>query len=252
MTFVFEACELPFGTVTADYASCIDGLLQANDLTHLPLWDRCMLAVVLPVVLQRRKAAADAVAASSSTQPRQQTVSTNSGSQQMNPSKQAQDGGDLADAAEDHPIVSPNAPPASTVAATVSDVEVALTIVRQLDELEVVYDSIVSRRKAQQTAAHELTASASPAMGTCATDAAADAGARQPKTSEEVMMEDLLQERFSETAPYLVDSDDESVERAREEGDVVDIAMCFTTRGESLGIGSSAVFGGHGYHPPSH
>lgn len=61
-------------------------------------------------------------------------------------------------------------------------------------------------------------------------------------------MEQLLQERFSETAPYLPDSDDESGERASAQ-DVVDVAMSFTTRGESLGIGSAAVFGGHGYHP---
>ncbi|KPA77508.1 hypothetical protein ABB37_06893 [Leptomonas pyrrhocoris] len=248
MTFVFEACELPFDAVTEAYARHLDDLLPTHDLTHLPLWDRCMLAAVLPVVLQRGQAVVGVDPSG-----RQDASSRNNGNSNNNSREEADacasahDGGDVADAAADQQIASsqrnalrrPDSPSGlPAAAATLSDIEVALIIVRQLDELEVVHDTIVSTRKAQQSTADELTAS--DAVGT-----------RQPqKTSEDIMIEQLLQERFSETAPFLPDSDDESGERASEaDASVVDVAMCFTANGESLGIGSSAVFGGHGYHP---
>jgi hypothetical protein len=251
MTFVFEAGELPFATVSEDYASRIDGLVRAYDLAHLPVWDRCMLVAVLPVVLQRRQAVAMAVAASLSnaTEGRNSNINNND-----NNSSSLSEGGDVADAAEDilavqqqqlqataHPpergsaSLDPTSHTSAAADATLSDVEVALTIVRQLDELEVVYDSIVSTRQAGRDGGADSASSKQPA-----------------KTSEEILMEQLLQERFSSFAPYLRvgdNDDDESGERASEEGDVVDVAMCFSARGESLGIGSAAVFGGHGYHP---
>ncbi|KAK7196984.1 hypothetical protein NESM_000641800 [Novymonas esmeraldas] len=197
MTFVFEARRLPFASVSETYATRLQPLLALHALEGLPLWDRCMLAAVLPVVQQR------------------------------------------------HADVQP---------AREEDVAIALSIVRGLDELEVVFDSIVSTRAELHEQRQPLTSEAS-----------ADARRRSqpPKTSEEILLEQLLQERFSDTAPYLRESSssnssssgsggaetEEPGEEEEEAGTVVDVAMCFTAAGESLGIGSANVFGGHGYHP---
>ena len=251
MTFVFEAHELPFNAVTDEFARKINDLITAYDLGHLPLWDRCMLAAVLPVVLQRRQGMTAAE------QPDDEVRAS------------AHDGGDVADAAADVPSAPSASPPSlspggSSISATLSDLEVALAIVHQLDELETVYDTIVSARQARQTTAEEEKKKAPASRSQGAWGAAAAAAPRQAKTSEELLMEQLLQERFSETAPYLPESGDgdgdddddkESGEPASQDRDavmMVDVAMCFTANGESLGIGSSSVFGGQGYHPEFH
>lgn len=248
MTFVFEACELPFGDITDDYASRIRDVIAAFDIHHLPLWDRCLLAAVLPVVVQRRQAiAASDAAATAATISREeedihQRRNAPEDGEAEESAQRACDGGDVADAAD---VQRPSPASSSTpTAATLADIEVALTMVRQLDELEVVYDSILSTRRAQQEK-DRFDAGA----GSAGIDAPAPARtANQPKkTSEEIIMEQLMQERFSDTAPYLPESDDDDDDASGE--DVVDVAMCFTTQGESLGIGSAAVFGGHGYHP---
>lgn len=142
MTFVFEAHELPFNAVTDEFARKIHDLITAYDLGHLPLWDRCMLAAVLPVVLQRRQGMTAAE------QPDDEVRAS------------AHDGGDVADAATDVPSAPSASPPSlspggSSISATLSDLEVALAIVHQLDELETVYDTIVSARQARQTTAEE-------------------------------------------------------------------------------------------------
>lgn len=264
MTFVFEARELPFDTVTDDYASRIDGLVQKHDLTHLPLWDRCLLAAVLPVVQERRQAVAAAAAAALAGPSRDAPDALNKIAHFSEPEVNSAAQADLTMPSSSSAITTSPSTNSTTTATTTNsttrptaahasvssdvsaaalpDIEVALAIVRQLDELEVVYDSILSTRQAQQPQ-HEDDEADRPPVFTAPSP-------RQPqKTSEEILMEQLLQERFSDTAPYLPESDDDN-DGDNDDGEaVVDVAMCFTAKGESLGIGSAAVFGGHGYHP---
>ncbi|CAJ1013624.1 hypothetical protein, conserved [Leishmania lindenbergi] len=237
MTFVFEARRMPFGSISETYAARLQPIVALHALDELPLWDRCMLVAVLPVVQQRH-------AASSAAAPQSTVVSS--------PTLTV-DVGNNADAAAATVVVA-SLPSARTRTASneeklrvspglagaplLEDVALTLTIVRALDELEVVYDSIISTRAEQQQ---------QPVSGVPAAAAPRRAFAQPKKTSEEILMEQLLQERFSDTTSYLPDSSSDDGENGAEE--VVDVAMCFTTKGESLGIGSANVFGGHGYHP---
>ncbi|CAJ1017917.1 hypothetical protein Q4I30_001450 [Leishmania utingensis] len=239
MTFVFEARRMPFGSISETYAARLQPIVALHALDELPLWDRCMLVAVLPVVQQRH-------AASSAAAPQSTVVSS--------PTLTV-DVGNNADAAAATVAVA-SLPSARTRTASneeklrvspglagaplLEDVALTLTIVRALDELEVVYDSIISIRAEQQQQQQ-------PGSGVLAAAAPRRAFAQPKKTSEEILMEQLLQERFSDTTSYLPDSNSDDGENGAEE--VVDVAMCFTIKGESLGIGSANVFGGHGYHP---
>lgn len=109
--------------------------------------------------------------------------------------------------------------------ATVDQVEVALQIVKQLDELEAAYDHIMSLKGAKPQQASDQ--QASPKL---------------QRTAEEMLMDEIFMERFG---PQVDIHDTESAS-----SDDVDIAMCFDSNGESVGIGSAALFGGHGFHPP--
>ncbi|AIN95945.1 hypothetical protein LPMP_090290 [Leishmania panamensis] len=238
MTFVFEARRMPFGSISETYAARLQPIVALHALDELPLWDRCMLVAVLPVVQQRH-------AASSAAAPQSTVVSS--------PTLTV-DVGNNADAAAATVVVA-SLPSARTRTASneeklrvspglagaplLEDVALTLTIVRALDELEAVYDSIISIRAEQQQQ--------QPGSGVPAAAAPRRAFAQPKKTSEEILMEQLLQERFSDTTSYLPDSNSDDGENGAEE--VVDVAMCFTIKGESLGIGSANVFGGHGYHP---
>ncbi|XQJ25046.1 hypothetical protein NXY56_000946 [Leishmania guyanensis] len=238
MTFVFEARRMPFGSISETYAARLQPIVALHALDELPLWDRCMLVTVLPVVQQRH-------AASSAAAPQSTVVSS--------PTLTV-DVGNNADAAAATVVVA-SLPSARTRTASneeklrvspglagallLEDVALTLTIVRALDELEAVYDSIISIRAEQQQQ--------QPGSGVPAAAAPRRAFAQPKKTSEEILMEQLLQERFSDTTSYLPDSNSDDGENGAEE--VVDVAMCFTIKGESLGIGSANVFGGHGYHP---
>ncbi|CAJ1006052.1 hypothetical protein Q4I28_001368 [Leishmania naiffi] len=240
MTFVFEARRMPFGSISETYAARLQPIVALQALDELPLWERCMLVAVLPVVQQRH--AASAAAAPQSTVASSPTLTV--------------DVGNNADAAAATVGVA-SLPSARTRTASneeklrvspglagaplLEDIALTLTIVRALDELEVVYDSIISARAEQQQQQQQ------PVSGVPAAAAPRRAFARPKKTSEEILMEQLLQERLSDTTSYLPDSSSDDGENGAEE--VVDVAMCFTIKGESLGIGSANVFGGHGYHP---
>lgn len=241
MTLVFEARQLPFGSIYEAYAAPIQPILALHALDKLPLWDRCMLAAVLPVVQQRHLAGAAATPSSTVVRP-PLTV----------------DGGDTADAAAADASLSSttiraanheervNASPELAGAPSLEDVTLALTIVRALDELEVVYDSSVSTRaelkQQRQQHQHQLSVPAASLA-----EAPRRAFKQPTKTSEELLMEQLLQERIFGAVPHLPESSDEDGETSIEAS--VDVAMCFTVKGESLGIGTANIFGGHGYHP---
>lgn len=125
---------------------------------------------------------------------------------------------------------------------TPDDVQVAMRIVNELDELEVAYDHIVMVRneRAQRLRGHAgAQAQRAPVADT--------------RTAEEILMDDLLKERLGPYAGLFLASDLEDVQgdgANGEEEDDVDIAMCFDVMGQTVGIGSAAVFGCHGYHPP--
>ncbi|GET86278.1 hypothetical protein, conserved [Leishmania tarentolae] len=238
MTLVFEARRLPFGCISEVYAAPIQPILVLHALEELPLWDRCMLVAVLPVVQQRHSAGAVPAQPSTVVRP---PLTVNSG-------RTADVGGPTSSsfsttqAANQEERV--NAAPELAGAPSVEDVKLALTIVHALDELEVVYDSSASIREELQQQRQQQQQSLS---GAFLAEAPRSAFKQSRKTSEELLMEQLLQERFAETGTYLRESSDDEGELGAEAA--VDIAMCFTVKGESLGIGTVSVFGGHGYHP---
>lgn len=182
MSFVFQASQLPFSNISEAYASAICPLLAVYPLTDLTLWDRCLLAAVLPVVTQYHT-------------PHFTTAT--------------------AAALPSHEAVS-----------------VSLRVVRALEELEVAYDIACEAGERHRCRPGEPSASARICAGR--------------KTAEEILMAELLRERCDGTLPALLD-DNSDVERGEDET-LPDIAMCFDTEGESIGMGSVGVFGGHGYH----
>ncbi|KAG5510534.1 hypothetical protein JKF63_06831 [Porcisia hertigi] len=218
MSFVFEARLLPFDDISEAYAARIRPVTVLYALDRLSLWDRCMLTVVLPIVQQRHSAGAAVDVAS----PSPATIQTSSNGQKA--------------------VVWSE----SLGKPSLEDVTLALTIVHALDELEVVYDSCSStcaelKRQRQRQRQSAL-------GGTSVAEMQGHAASPPKKTSEDILMEQLLQERFSETNPYLPESSDD--EGTNDDEADVDVAMCFNSKGESLGIGSARVFGGHGYQPP--
>ncbi|CAJ1986539.1 hypothetical protein conserved [Leishmania donovani] len=236
MTLVFEARRLPFGSISEAYAAPIQPIVALHALDELPLWDRCMLVAVLPVVQQRHSTGAAAAPPSTVAQP----PLTGSSGDNADAAAAASWSSATIRAANHEERV--NASPELAGAPSLEDVTLALTIVRALDELEVVYDSSISTRaeleqQQQQPSLHAASLAEAPRRAF-----------KQPKkTSEELLMEQLLQERLADTAPYLLESSDEDGEKSAEAA--VDVAMCFTVKGESLGIGTANIFGGHGYHP---
>ncbi|KAG5506568.1 hypothetical protein JIQ42_06820 [Leishmania sp. Namibia] len=244
MTFVFESRLLPFSNISEAYAARVQPIVAHYALEDLPLWDRCMLAAVLPVVQQRHSVGTPAVPPS--------TV--------LSSPPLGLDGSDNADTAT-AAVVLTSSPPATMRAASneekakasqgmadapsFEDVALSLTIVRALDELEAVFDSSMSTRaelkRQEEEQQQQCVSGVSAAEATCCAKA-------QPKrTSEEILMEQLLQERFYDSTPYLPESSGDDDETGGEAE--LDVAMCFSFEGESLGIGSANVFGGHGCHP---
>ncbi|TPP42902.1 Protein kinase domain family protein [Leishmania donovani] len=221
MTLVFEARRLPFGSISEAYAAPIQPIVALHALDELPLWDRCMLVAVLPVVQQRHSTGAAAAPPSTVAQP----PLTGSSGDNADAAAAASWSSATIRAANHEERV--NASPELAGAPSLEDVTLALTIVRALDELE------APRRAFKQP----------------------------KKTSEELLMEQLLQERLADTAPYLLESSDEDGEKSAEAA--VDVAMCFTDRGPSVGGGdggtscvsnspltSSSGVSVHEAHPP--
>ncbi|CAG9569634.1 conserved hypothetical protein [Leishmania major strain Friedlin] len=236
MTLVFEARRLPFGSISEVYAASIQPIVALHALDKLPLWDRCMLVAVLPVVQQRHSASAAAAPPSTVVRP----SLTRNDSDNADAAAASLSSATVRAANHEERV---NASPELAGAPSLEDVALALTIVRALDELEVVYDSSISTR-----AELEQQQQQQPSLPAASLAEAPRRAFKQPKkTSEELLMEQLLQERFTDTAPYLLESSDEGGENSADAA--VDVAMCFTVKGESLGIGSATIFGGHGYHP---
>ncbi|KAG5485463.1 hypothetical protein LSCM1_07547 [Leishmania martiniquensis] len=239
MTFVFESRLLPFGDITETYAGRIRPIVAHYALDELPLWDRCMLAAVLPVVQQRHSAGTTAAPSSAALS-----------SVPLRPN--GSDNGDASTAAGVLTSSRPSfmgaarneerakASEGMTDTPSLEDVALALNIARALDELEAVYDSSRSTRAELKRQHHQGGPSGAAAEASCHTFS-------RLKTSEAILMEDLMQERFCDSAPYLPESSDDDGEGGGEAE--LDVAMCFTVKGESLGIGSANVFGGHGWHP---
>ncbi|KAG5484565.1 hypothetical protein CUR178_07156 [Leishmania enriettii] len=240
MTFVFESRLLPFRNISEAYAARVQPILAHCALEDLPLWDRCMLAAVLPVVQQRHSVGTPAVPPS--------TV--------LSSPPLGLDGSDNADAATAAVVLTSSLPATMRAASnegkakvsqgmadapSIEDVALSLTIVRALDELEAVFDSSMSTRAELKLQQQQRVS------GVCAAEATCCAKAQPTMTSEEILMEQLLQERFYDSTPYLPESSGDDDETGGEAE--LDVAMCFNFEGESLGIGSATVFGGHGCHP---
>lgn len=261
MTFVFEARRLPFSSISEEaYSEAKTALV--GDAAHqglrvhcgsvvmqhvdsLPLWDRCMLLAVLPIVLDGRRQAQQGRHNHATTTDEENGMSDvatdgrNSATDTESGPVQASDPSATLDCCHDDASTRPPLHAASQV--TVDDVVLAMKIVRALDELEVAWDHIRTVR------------------GTSGGDADGKHQCRGapravPLTEEELMMELLLAERgvpgfLRETCEEEDGDEGTSGDSARgQSADDVDIAMCFDVQGNSIGMGSAGVYGGHGFH----
>lgn len=235
MVFVFEARRLRFSAVTEDSYGAVrpavlagSGAVVSEHVDSLPLWDRCLLMAVLPLIAeeqQQQRERRNAAAAGGGL-----TTDDGAGSSSNDDDDVDTDGGDR------DPDLQHRHRPAADAPVTVDDVVLGLKMVRALDELEVAWDSI----RAARSGAHNE-------HGDNGDGGSDRRNRRVPLTDEEVMMEALLAERCG---PGFLANESSSSSSEVGGDESIDIAMCFDDRGESVGMGSAGVFGGHGYHHP--
>lgn len=135
-------------------------------------------------------------------------------------------------------------------------VELAVKIVRGLDELESVYEGAKNTYYDEDAEGYlappPTTANANTATAECE---AVITESRRAELEEEAIMNAIFQERFGIPFPPPTANTEETATtiktttvRGRDKVEI-DVAICFNERGDSVGVGSAAVFGGQGYHP---
>ncbi|CCW62210.1 unnamed protein product [Phytomonas sp. EM1] len=218
---------MPFGRITEKLATSALDFLGGTDsesfieFQKMPLWNRCMLAVVIPIVLQRHK-----------TQYQDQR-------------------GYLSDKK-----VASDSIEATKV--THNDLEVALRIVSALDDLEVTAERIKSTWEDEGErcdlglydeidTTHNNKAHQRP-RDHCTEDDICTDGMLQEHIGSDVSWLSSCSSDSSTIKAYNGHSYLNKSNETREKEEV-DIAMCFNLDGVSIGMGNASLFGGHGYHP---
>ncbi|CCW69546.1 unnamed protein product [Phytomonas sp. Hart1] len=228
MTFVFEARLMPFGRITEELASSAADFFIDYDsefmmeFNKMPLWNRCMLAAVIPVILQRHQ------------------------------DLYQQQRGCLSDKKSVSDSI-------ETVKVTQNDFQIALKIVNDLDELEVAAERIKSMW-ADKDEKYEL---GPYDESNCTFNNNAHPMCQDHRTEEDTYINRVLREhlRSNDQSSFSCISDSSIPQNNNEhnclyednqiqEKEEVDIAMCFNLNGVSIGMGSTRLFGGHGYHLP--